>query len=100
MRIISLKVLREFWDRHPEAEGPLRQWFKTASYASWRSIKDVREVFPQADGVRTKNAETLTVFNICGNKYRLIVRIRYDFQLINVRHVLSHRHYDEGRWKE
>ena len=100
MRVISLKPLREFWNRHPEAEEPLRQWYKTAAEAAWKSLKDVRQTYPHADGAGIKRGETLTVFNIGGNKYRLVARIRYDYQLVNVRHVLTHDEYDEGSWKE
>ncbi len=100
MRVISLKPLREFWDLHPDAKEPLRQWYKTATAAAWRSLKDVRQTYSHADGVRTKQSETLTVFNIGGNKYRLIARIRYDHQLVNVRYVLTHDEYNEGKWKE
>jgi mRNA interferase HigB len=56
--------------------------------------------YPHADGVRTRTSGTLTVFNIGGNKYRLIARIRYDYQLVNVRRVLTHADYDSGVWKE
>lgn len=100
MRVISLKPLREFWDRHPEAKEPLRQWYKTATATSWRSLKEVRQTYSHADGVEAKRGETLTVFNIGGNKYRLIARIRYDYQLVNVRYVLTHEEYDEGNWRE
>lgn len=100
MRVISLKRLREFWERHPDAEGALRAWYRVASAARWRSLQDARAAYPHADGVETENGETLTVFNVCGNKYRLVVRIRYDFQLVNVRAVLTHAEYDKGWWKD
>ena len=100
MRVISLKLLREFWDQHPDAETPLRHWYKTATKAEWRSLQNVWQTFPHADGVKTEAGETLTVFNIGGNKYRLIARVRYDYQLVNVRHVLTHAEYDLGNWKE
>ena len=98
--MISLKPLRAFWERYPDAEQPLRQWYKTASHARWRSLKDARLDYAHADGVPTKGNETLTVFNIGGNKYRLIARIRYDYQLVNVLQILTHDEYDEGKWKE
>ena len=98
MRVISLKPLREFWQRHPDAQEPLRLWYKTASAASWASLADVRCTYPHADGVKTPRG-TLTVFNIGGHKYRLIARIRYDYQLINVRAVLTHLEYNQGKWK-
>ena len=100
MRVIGLKTLREFWRRYPEAEQPLRQWYKTASLAEWTSLQDTRRDYPHADGVRTKQRNTLTVFNIAGNKYRLVARVRYDYQLINIRAVLTHPEYDEGHWKD
>jgi mRNA interferase HigB len=100
VRVISLKLLREFWELHPDAEGPLRAWYKVVLAASWRNLADARATYPHADGVRTDDGETLTVFNIGGNKYRLVIRIRYDYQLVNVRCVLTHREYDEGGWKE
>ena len=98
--MISLKLLRAFWERYPDAQTPLRLWYKTAIHARWASLQDVRRDYPHADGVKTRSGEVLTVFNIAGNKYRLIVRIRYDYELINVRHVLTHEEYDENRWKE
>lgn len=100
MRIISLKLLREFWSLHPDAEMPLRHWYNVASHAEWRSLRHVRASYPHADGVETDRGEILTVFNIGGNKYRLITRIRYDYQLVNIRFVLTHKEYDRGAWKE
>lgn len=100
MRVISLEPLREFWTVHPDAEIPLRLWYRTARAALWRNLNEVRRTYPHADAVRTAGGDTLTVFNVCGNRYRLIVRIRYDFGLVNVRHVLTHAEYDRGRWKE
>lgn len=100
MREISLKPLRAFWERHPDAELPLRQWYKLATHARWRNLRELRDDLPHADGVRNRRGETLTVFNIGGNKYRLIARIRYDHQLINVRAVLTHQEYNAGKWKE
>ncbi len=100
MRVISLKRLREFWEQHADAEEPLRAWYKTVLGAEWKSLRDARATYPHADGVETGSGESLTVFNIGGNKYRLIARIRYDYQLVNVRGVLTHAEYDKGKWKE
>ncbi len=100
MRVISLKPLREFWSRHRDAEQPLRNWYKTATRSAWSSLQDVRESYPHADGVMISTGDLLTVFNVGGNKYRLVARIRYDYQLINVRAIMTHREYDEGKWKD
>lgn len=98
--MISRKPLQAFWTRHPDAKDALAAWFCVVKAADWRSLADVRRTYPHADGVRTRSGETLTVFNICGNKYRLVVRIRYEYRLANVRYVLTHVEYDAGKWKE
>ena len=54
MRVISLKPLREFWERHPDAEQPLRHWYKTATFAEWTCLQDARRDYPHADGVKTR----------------------------------------------
>jgi mRNA interferase HigB len=100
VRVISLKLLRDFWELYPDAELPLRAWYRTATLAGWKNLAEVRKTYAHADGVRTSGGETLTVFNIGGNKYRLIARIRYDYQLVNVRAVLTHAEYDDEDWKE
>jgi mRNA interferase HigB len=99
LRVISQKLLEDFWRKHPDAEGPLRAWFKTARAADWASLRDVRRIYAHADGVRTPAGDVLTVFNVCGNKYRLVTRIRYDWRLVNVRCVLTHADYDDDAWK-
>jgi mRNA interferase HigB len=100
MRVISQKVLQDFWEQHADSEAVLREWFKTALAAEWRNLTDVRRIYPHADGVDTPKSGVLTVFNICGNKYRLIARIKYDWQLVNVRCVLRHAEYDKDKWKK
>jgi mRNA interferase HigB len=100
VRVISQRVLREFWERHPAAEEPLRKWFRTALAAKWANLSDVRRIFPHADGVDGGKGVILTIFNIGGNKYRLVARIRYGWQLINVRCVLTHAEYDKQTWKD
>jgi mRNA interferase HigB len=79
---------------HPDAETPLRAWHQAARRDVWRNFADVRARFPHADRVGR-----FTVFNIGGNKYRLISVIHYNVQRVYVRHVMSHKEYDRGRWK-
>ena len=99
-RVISLKRLREFWERHPDAEAALRDWNRTALKASWRHIQDVRTDYPHADAVMVASGRPVTVFNICGNRYRLVVDIVYRSQVIYVCTVLTHAEYSRNRWKE
>jgi mRNA interferase HigB len=99
-RVISLKRLREFWQRHHDAETALRDWYRTALKSSWRHIQEVRLDYPGADPVIVASGQTVTVFNICGNKYRLIVDILYEVQVIYVCTVLTHAEYSKNRWKD
>ncbi len=94
MHVISKKALRRFWKLHTAAEQPLRRWFKNVDAAEWRSFADVRAVYASADQVRQ-----FTVFNVGGNKYRIIAAIHYNRGKVYVRHVLTHREYDRGQWK-
>jgi mRNA interferase HigB len=95
MRIISRKKLREFWDKHPNAKEPLSAWYIMAKKAVWEDFADVRAVYPSADKVGD-----CIVFNIGGNKYRLIVLIFFESYRIYIRHMLTHKQYDKGKWKD
>jgi mRNA interferase HigB len=97
MHIISEKTLRDFWRRHPDAETPLRAWARHVRKARWRSFADVRKSFTHADVVGK-----CIVFNVGGNRYRLITVIHFEAQRqkIYVRHVLTHDEYDKDKWKE
>jgi mRNA interferase HigB len=94
MRVISRKALRVFCTEHPEAESPLEAWYRVAKHAEWKTFADVRSVYASADQVGK-----FTVFNIGGNKYRLIAVIHFDGGRVYVRHVLTHKEYDDGDWK-
>ncbi len=95
MHVVSKKALREFWVVHPDAERPPRQWFRTVTRVAWESFADVRATYAHADQVGK-----ITVFNIGGNKYRLIAAIHFNRGKVFVRHVLTHAEYDKGDWKE
>lgn len=95
MHVITQKPLREFWTRHPRAKAPLKAWFRTAKRADWGSFAAVRADYPSADQVGK-----LTVFDIGGNKYRLVVVVHFNRGKLYVRHVLTHAEYDEGKWKD
>ena len=99
MHVIKLGPLRDFWSKHRDAERPLKEWYDTAVRAKWRDITDVRKVYPHADAVEA-GERTATIFNIGGNKYRLIVVIHYNRRKVYVRHVLTHAVYARGNWKD
>jgi mRNA interferase HigB len=95
MHVISKKKLREFWEEHPKAKSPLEDWYRVSRVAEWGSFADVRETRADADQVGR-----FTVFNIGGNKYRLIAVIHFNRGKLFVRNVLTHAEYDEGKWKD
>lgn len=99
MRIIKTSAIRRFWDKHPEAEHGLQRWLRVALNADWDCLDSTRMAFPHADEVIVKSKNTVTVFNIAGNKYRLIVSIKYRWRIIYIRDFLTHAEYDKDFWK-
>ncbi len=94
MHVISRKVLIGFWNRHPDNKGALARWFKIMERTGFSNFNDLRTAFPTVDKV-----DNLIVFDIGGNKYRLIASIHSNRAKVYVRHVLTHREYDYGAWK-
>jgi mRNA interferase HigB len=94
MHVISKKKLREFWKLYPKAKSPLEDWYRVARAAAWESFVDVRDTRADADQV-----DRFTVFNIGGNKYRLIAVLHFNRGKLYVRHVLTHAEYAAGKWK-
>jgi mRNA interferase HigB len=95
MNVISLKKIREFIAIHRDAVSSLAAWYKTAKRANWQNLADVKLVYPSADLVGR-----YTVFNIGGNKYRLIARMVYRSQTLFIVALMTHEEYDLGKWKE
>ena len=94
MHVISFKILREYAENHADCEEALNNWYKIANKANWSNLVEVQQVFPKAEAVGN-----FTVFNIKGNKYRLIVSIDYEGQLIYIKYILTHAEYDKDNWK-
>jgi mRNA interferase HigB len=98
MRVISKARLKQFWTApgRKDSEGPLRAWYThvNSKTVCWRSWADVKAVFGNASLVGN-----CAVFNIGGNKYRLVVRILYSSQKVFVLKVMTHREYDQDPWK-
>jgi mRNA interferase HigB len=95
MHIITRKRLNDFALRHPETESALARWYKQMKANSFSSFAALREIFSSAAQVGK-----LTVFNIGGNKVRLICAIHYNRQKVYIRAVLTHAEYDQGAWRE
>jgi mRNA interferase HigB len=94
VHVISRAILRKFCESHADSCEALYSWYRLASKAKWKSLADVQHIYPTAEAVGN-----LTVFNIKGNKYRLIVDLVYSDQRIFVKYILTHAEYDKDRWK-
>jgi mRNA interferase HigB len=90
MRIIARRTLREFWESHPDAEGPLLAWYREVEKEDWDTPAKVKEKYASASIVGNNRA----VFNIKGNAYRLIVAINYPYRVVYIRFVGTHAEYD------
>jgi mRNA interferase HigB len=95
MHVISKKRLRELWQLRPDAEPGLTAWYKVASKTNWDTFADLRQTYPHADLVGK-----CIVFNVCGNRYRLVTTTRFDLGRMYIRSVMTHSEYDRDRWKE
>lgn len=93
MRVIAKSTLRAFWSKpgHRDAEQPLLAWYKEAEAANWSSPADIKRNFGSASILQAGRV----VFNIGGNKYRLVVAVRYDLKIVFIRFVGTHRQYDD-----
>ena len=94
MHIITRKVLNEFAQKFQEAKEPLDAWYKIMSKSAFQNLMEIRSVFPTADDV-----QGLCVFNIGGNKFRLIAKIEYRWQKVFIKNVMTHEEYDRNAWK-
>ncbi|MEZ4869024.1 MAG: type II toxin-antitoxin system HigB family toxin [Caldilineaceae bacterium] len=94
MHIITQKTLRAAWEEHPDAERPLRQWYTEMKNLNFTNLAELRQHFLSADQVGR-----LTVFNLRGNHYRLVVRIDYTSGKVFIRRFMTHAEYDREDWK-
>jgi len=90
MKVIAVGTLRIFWERHPDAEQPLKAWYDEARHAVWSTPQDIRNRYASASFV----GHNRVVFNIKGNDYRLIVAVAYRFQAIYIKFVGTHTEYN------
>lgn len=90
MRVIAVSTLRAFWERHPDAEQPLKAWYEEAKSAAWNQPADIKAQYRSASVLKNRRV----VFNIKGNDYRLIVAIAYRLRIVYVKFVGTHKAYD------
>jgi mRNA interferase HigB len=94
VNVIARRTLQGYAAEHTEAAAPLQRWFIVARKSRWRSLHDVRTVFPHADQVGD-----LLIFDILHGRFRLIVRADYAYLTLFVKGLLTHKEYDRGGWK-
>jgi mRNA interferase HigB len=91
MQIIARRTLKQFWEKHPEAEIPLRVWYARVNAANWASPADVKAMFGSTiDFV----ADNRIIFDLGGNKFRLIVHVAYSFRRVLIKFVVTYKDYD------
>jgi mRNA interferase HigB len=95
MHVITRKRIHEFSALHPDSKGALTAWYAIVNRTKYKSFNELRRTFPSADLVGNK-----IVFNIGGNKYRLVTAIHFNRGKVYIRHILTHAEYDRGGWKK
>jgi len=91
MRIISVKTLKDYWQKEPSAKGELQAWRAEVKHAEWKTPADVKAKYRNASILKAGRV----VFNICGNKYRLAVWINYKFAIVYIRFIGTHKEYNK-----
>lgn len=91
MRVIAVSTLRQFWEKHPDAEQPLKAWFDEAGNAIWAQPSDIKAQYGSASILKNRRV----VFNIKGNDYRLIVAIAYKLGIVYIKFIGTHTEYDK-----
>ena len=95
MRIVTKRRVREYWENDKSSEKPLDAWYKAVKKLRVSNLADLRKIFPHADLVGK-----CTVFNVGGNKYRVIVKINYVSQTVFIKNIMTHKEYDLDKWKK
>jgi mRNA interferase HigB len=92
MQVIALRTLRQFWERHAQSEAPIKVWYSQVTKADWQSPADIKRQFGSTvDFI----ADNRVIFDLSGNKYRLVVRVSYPFKRVLVKFIGTHAEYDK-----
>lgn len=94
MHVVSHKAIRIFCQEHPNAHTSMDHWYRVAKRATWSSFADVKQSFNTADFVAP-----YVIFDIGGNKYRLIAEMSFARSVLFIRHIMTHKEYTKGTWK-
>lgn len=91
MQVIARRTLRTFWEIHPQAKAPMSAWYAVVAKAEWNGPADIRTQFGSADFV----GDNRVIFNVAGNKYRIVVHVAYRFKRVLIKFVGTHKEYDQ-----
>ncbi len=101
MRVLNEDLIARFVRAHADSRRYLDEWLAVARAALWKAIQDVKTTYPSADGgVKTRSGGRVTVFDVGGNKYRLITLIIYQTQTLVILELMTHAEYSKSRWKQ
>lgn len=90
MRVLAKRILREFWEKHPDTEEQLKSWYQETINGNWPNPNFVKDEFPNSRLIPNNRV----IFKIRGNHYRLVVRVNYKYQMVYVRFIGTHKEYD------
>lgn len=90
MRVIAISTLKEFWEKHPDSEQALKEWYIKTERAQWESFNDMRKDSNSVDYVKNQRY----VFNIKGNNYRLVAAVKFSPKLVYFRFIGTHQEYE------
>lgn len=91
MRIIAVKNLKEFWERHPQEKNSLKSWHDETKKANWNNTQDIKKRYIRADFLKNNRV----IFDISGNRCRLVVEINYNFKIVFIKFIGTHKEYEE-----
>jgi len=94
MRIISEKPIKEFWEKHPISESSFKKWIQSVREADWDDFSDIRRTFNHADIFKS-----CVIFDVGGNKFRIIAKVKFEWKVVYIRAVLTHLEYDQEKWR-
>ena len=99
MRVIGLPILKSFWQSHHQARKPLEKWRQVVEEAKWNNWSQLKSTFRTADFVSV-GTKKFVIFNVGGNKYRIVAIVNFKGQIVIVEASLTHKQYDKGKWKD